>query len=288
MSNVVDQVTQSGYHYVEFELNRLAGTLVNALPTLGASTAALWWWGHRELNWAFENLLTPNQATGGASLETPEGFAALYNETLEVVDGSGVIGDKVLKITAAPDLPAVEPLSPAALYTTERIPVEPWHIYTLSAYVRSEQNTKRGTHLQFVWFTAEGEMIGPTEGGLWSSKPDVWTHMWITAPAPENAAFVQVILQWDTVLPGESFSTDKWILHNSSDVQAWALPGHAAVDRALGLYAHLNMKAGIYNPDNFLPLVEICNRLAGREGQSESVEDALARIPTPNPLVVEH
>jgi len=282
--SIIEDAVSSPYHYIEFELNRLAGTLVGGQPTLGPATAALWWWGHRELNWAHANLLTPNQATAGASLETTEGFSPLYGETLEIIDAEGIIGSKVLKITAPSTLPSVEPLSPAALYLTDRIPVEPMHIYTLSAYVKALQETKRGTHPQFVWFDAEGLQIGPTDGGLWSSKPNEWTHIWVTAPAPENAVSVQFIIYWDTVMPSEAFCIDKLIFHNSSDVQAWAFPGHAAVDRALGLKAHLNMQAGIYNPDEFVSVGDAATLLSGVSADDPA--DSLSRIPTPNPLVV--
>src|SRR4029079_7470941 len=87
---------------LDSELNRLAGTLVNDMPTLGKATAALWWIGHqRELEWAAQNMLTPNQATGCEALLTDEGFTALDGQTLEVVEGDAVIGTHVLKVTTA-------------------------------------------------------------------------------------------------------------------------------------------------------------------------------------------
>ena len=280
------------YHYIEYELNRLAGTLVNDMPTLGKATAALWWLGHRELNWALENRLTPNQATGGSALKNPDGFVGLNGEEISVIESQTVIGEESIQLRV-PQFPMLEtvPISattaaphpnvPVAYLALEpRIEVLPMHIYTAAALVKAEQTARRGTSFIFDWYDEAGDLISSAQGGSWSSKADEWTQMWITEPAPENAVSVQIKVRWEFVKANEAFITDKWILHNSSDVQAWAFPGCGATDLEAGLQAHLNMLAGCYDPTEFRSVTEICNVLAGvLEAQAA---DALSLIPTPN------
>ena len=279
------------YHYIEYELNRLSGTLVNDQPTLGKATAALWWLGHRELNWALENRLTPNQATGGSALKTTEGFVGLGDEEVSVVERPTLFGEEViqLKVPQFPQLEMVSEPTPnvpvAYLVLEPRIEVLPMHIYTAAAMVKADQESRRGTSFIFDWYDEAGALISSIRGGSWSSKIDEWTQMWITSPAPETAASVQIKVRWESVQAHEVFLTDKWIFHNSSDVQAWAFPGCGSIDIVAGLKAHLNMLAGLYNPEEFMSVDEVCNVLAGVKNARP--EDALSLIPAPNHNMVQ-
>ena len=287
---IIEPVTTK-YHYIEYELNRLAGTLVNDSPTLGNGTAALWWLGHRGLNWALENRLTPNQATSGSALKTTDGFSS-PDCALSVVEQETMIGSESVQVRV-PSFPMLEVVqksptqsqdrqAPVAYLVLEpRIEVKPLHIYTAAAMIKADQASYRGTSFIFDWYDEAGELISSVQGDSWVSKVDEWTQMWVTAGAPETGvASVQIKIRWEDVVGGEAFTVDKMIFHNSSDVQAWAFPGAGSTNFPAGLQAHLNMKAGIFNPDEFLSVEDICNRLANIVEAAPA--DALSLIPTPS------
>lgn len=281
---------ESRVYRLEDELNRLAGTLVNGMPTLGKATAALWWLGHhRELAWAPENRCTPNQATGGMSERNTAGFVPLTDQVLEIVTGGGLVGNDRLRITTT----RVEEDLTSSIMWADPFPVLPMHIYTASIYTLMEpgaETPSRPNSMYLHWYDADDVEIGqyppaptPTDGGDIHVSKAAWNLSWVTWHAPENAAFCRVFIVWQNA-PGEAFSVDKAMFYNGTDPQAWAFPGAGAFDLAGGLRAHLNMKAGIFNPANFLTVDAVCNHIARRTGADAAL--ALAQIPTPNRAVV--
>jgi hypothetical protein len=284
----------SRIYLLENELNRLAGTMVGGMPTLGKASAALWWLGHREFPWAKDNLLSPNQATGGSALATSEGFLPLDGQDLEIVEGDALIGNQVLQITAsAAKARAMMPpgkIKSAVAFegpSAENVPILPWYIYTASVYARlAEEITtpSRVNYMYLVWYDENDDEISMTTSEFHVTKLE-WSLSWVTGTAPQNAASVRIIIEWEQA-PGEVFLLDKANLYNGHSPQAWAYPGHGSENLVAGLQAHLNMKAGIFNSDDFLTVQDVCNRLA-RTRDAESAL-ALSRIPTPNPNVKEH
>jgi hypothetical protein len=296
MSIEIERV-DSTVKILDYEINRLAGTLVNGLPTLGPATAALKWLGHHDgLAWAHSNLCTPNQATGGMAEESTAGFLPLDGQTLAVVEGDPIIGNLMLQVTsveqAAPEPAATDTegkvvMQDSRILFEDPFPVEPWSIYTCSLYTRMEPNAitpSRANWVTLHWFDAEDQKISEFEGDFHVSKPE-WNLTWVTSHAPENAATCRVTIRWEQ-MPGEVFSIDKAQFYNGTDPQAWAYPEAGSTDRQAGLRAHLSMKAGIFNPERFLSPVEAGNRVARLSGTDLAL--ALSTIPTPNPNEVPH
>lgn len=276
---------------LEDELNRLAGTLVGGMPTLGKATAALWWLGHRELAWASHNMLTPNVATGGKALASTDGFYPLDGQVVEVVEG-GLLGNQCVRVTAdatrARSMPGEHKILEAALGLGDPQPVEPWHIYTASIYTQMEPGAitpSRVNWMYLTWLDEAGRVIGETQGDFHVSKEE-WNLTWVTAPAPENATHARVWIEWQQA-DGESFRLDKAIFYNGHDPQAWAFPGAGGFDLDAGLRAHLNMRAGIFDPAKFVTVEQACIRIAQTQDGTPA-GFALSLIPTPNPNVVPH
>lgn len=273
---------------LEDQLNRLAGTRVNGQPTLGKATAALWWLGHREHRWAHQNLLSENAATGGAALQSTEDFISLDGALLELVEGEGMLGD--VAVMASPTTVKGRSVGSGQVKSSiafaDQIPVEPMHIYTASIYtlmLPGAITPSRPNWMKLKWLDELGQPIETHLGDHHASKQE-WNLSWVTAPAPEGAAMVQAIIEFQSG-PGEQFLMDKAVLYNGSDPQAWAYPDHAAMQLDKGLLAHLNMKAGIFASADFVDLATVCNRLANEQDMDPAM--ALAMIPTPNPDVVE-
>lgn len=281
----------SRMYRIEDELNRLAGTMVGGMPTLGKATAALWWLGHRELAWASHNMLTPNQATGGKALKDGTGFTPLDGQLLEVVEGDAMLGNECLRITPnsaqATGISAEHEYQRSALVTTDPIPVETWNIYTASMYTRmapGADTPSRANWMSLIWLDAEGNEVGRHDGDFHVSKQE-WNLTWVETYAPEGVTYAQVQIRWD-IGKDEVFFIDKAILYNGTDPQAWAFPGAGGFDLDAGLRAHLNMKAGIFNPDEFLSIDDVANRLGSTRDATAGM--ALSVIPTPNLLSVQH
>lgn len=266
---------------LDYELNRLAGTLVFDRPTVGPATAAKRWLGDTE-PWAAHNLLPVNVATGGSAKEDTSGFVPLHGQSLALVEGDSMVGNTYLQVTSA--VPGETVYSPSAIILADKIKVEPLHIYTATAYVLAKQEPRRGARMSLIWLKDDGTELERSEGDQHASKAE-WNKAWVTAPAPAGTAFVLVQLTWPEQLVTESFGTDKWGLANSSD-PGWAYPERGASDVRAGLTAHLNMKAGIFDPDQFVSATEAANLIAGTSGLE--IASALSTIPTPNPLVVAH
>lgn len=270
---------------MEDELNRLAGTLIGGMPTVGKATAALWWLGHRELAWASHNLLTPNQATGGEALSSPEGFIPLDGQLIEVIEAPGLIGSHVVQVTVnfaeGQGVSERQKTVASAIAFEDAYEVEPWRYYTASLYTKMAGNPKtpsRPNWMHLIWLDANDQEISTTDSDHHVSKQE-WNLTWVTGAAPENAARVRVTLDWQSGI-GEVFWVDKAIFYNGTDPQAWAFPEAGGFDLEAGLRAHLNMKAGIFNPDDFLTVDEAVFRI-GRRRSAEPAE-VLARIATPD------
>lgn len=275
---------------IEDELNRLAGTLIGGMPTLGKATAALWWLGHRELTWASHNDLTPNQATGGEALGNTEGFVALDGQTLEVVEGQAILGTHRVQVT--PNTAKARSESEGRIWSAVGFAgsqtVLPWHIYTASLYTLMTPDSvtpSRPNWMSLTWRDAEGNVIGTSREETGQVSKQQWGLTWITDSAPENAATCDVQIEWQQA-PDEVFWLDKAMFYNGSDPQAWAYPEAGAFDLEAGLRAHLNMKAGIFNPDEFVSVEQACNLIAQTRGAA--AQEALSLVPTPNLAVVAH
>lgn len=255
-----------------YELNRLAGTLVNGRSTLAEQGAANLWAGIAG-DWSTPNRLTANEASAGDTLGDTTGFLpngiALNYYPAGGEDGTGGIG-----ITSIITTGVMFDLSCATGGGTGgTIPITVGNSYQASMRVRNAGALSSATHnmqLRFYWETAANAPISNSSGSE-VPVPDAWTTVTVTATAPATAAFVGIAVRSGSAIAGNAIRFDKFGFWDGVGSE-WVMPG-SGTGALLSTLGALNVKNGTTN----LGLRAVCNALGGTTNEDPAY--ALSQIP---------
>lgn len=116
------------------------------------------------------------------------------------------------------------PSSTAAAGTatgTSGIPVAPSTAYILSAYARSQSNSRTVT-VQIDWYNAAGTFLSSTSTTGVATSTTAWTRYSTTGTSPATAAFARAFIQFNSILnAGENHYVDAVLLERGSTLNTY-------------------------------------------------------------------
>lgn len=236
-----------------YELNRLAGTLLNGAPTLQAQAAANIWAGTSSLDlvgalnarYNGANAVAANAATGTDTSANTTGFT-FSGGTGASSTAQFWQGARSLLLTAS-GTAAMNAQTPASgSYMT----ASPAVTYTGMFYARRGVGT-RNALVQLYWYNSSNGTVSSPTGGTVTLSSSAWTKVTYTAVAPATTAKARLYVVSTTGATSDTLYIDGISFHPGANTN-WTTPAASTFGLTtgwLGLNAVCNALAGTTNLD---------------------------------------